>query len=100
MSETSLRSIRHGDEAVLLDILDEAYGGMQDIQGTKAVLSSASFDPEACFIAEENGSAVGCVALTSLPKKNWLVIRYLAVKRAMSRIETAQRLLERAIEVA
>jgi GNAT superfamily N-acetyltransferase len=85
---------------VLLEILDEAYGGMQDIQGTKAVLSSYSFNQEACFIAEDNGSAIGCIAVTSLPRKNWHVIRYLAVRRAMSRIEAAQRLLGRAIEYA
>lgn len=85
---------------MLLEVLSEAYGGMQDIQATKAVLSSPSFDREACFIAEDSGATIGCVAVTTLPKKNWLVIRYLAVKRAMSRIEIAQRLLGRAIEFA
>ncbi len=100
MHETSLRRSRHGDDAVLLEILNEAYGGMHDIQGTKAVLSSGSFNQEACFIAEDNGSAIGCIAVTTLPRKNWLVIRYLAVRRAMSRIEAAERLLRRAIEYA
>ncbi len=85
---------------MLLEILNEAYGGMQDIQGTKAVLSSSSFDHEACFIAEDHRAAIGCVAVTTLPRKNWLVIRYLAIKRAKSRIEAAERLLGRAIEFA
>lgn len=100
MPETILRRIRQGDEAVLLAILSEAYGGMQDIQGTKAAISSPSFNQEACFIADENGSAIGCVAVTTLPRKSWLVIRYLAVKRVLSRIEAAKRLLQRALEYA
>ena len=100
MPETSLRPFQQGDERVLLEILTEAYHGMQDFEGTKTMLSSPSFNHEACFIAEDDGSAIGCVAVTTLPRKNWLVIRYLAVKRAMSRIKIAQRLAGRAIEYA
>ena len=100
MRETSLRPLRQGDEAVLLEILNEAYEEMLDLEDTRAVLSSRSFDHEACFIAEDEGAAIGSVAVTTLPKKNWFVIRYLAVKGAMSRIEVAERLLGRAIQFA
>jgi len=100
LPEITLRRIGHGDEAALLGILNQTFGDLQDLQRTKNVLSSHSFNPDGCFIADDNGSAIGCVAVTSLPRKNWLVIRYLAVKRAASRIEVAKKLLSRAIEYA
>ncbi len=100
MPEITLRLIGHGDEAALLGILNETFGDLQDLQGTKNVLSSHSFNPDGCFIAHDNGSAIGCVAVTNLPRKNWLVIRYLAVKHATSRIEVAKKLLSRALEYA
>ena len=89
-----------GDEAALLGILNETFGGFQIPQEIKNVLSSSSFNPDGCFIATDDGASIGCVAVTNLPRKNWLVIRYLAVRRAVSRIEAAKRLLRRAVEYA
>jgi len=46
----------------------------------------------------DKGSIVGCVAVTSLPRKNWMVIRYLAAKRALSRVYAVEKLLSRALQ--
>src|SRR5205809_341607 len=61
-------------------------------------MSSDAFDPDGCYLAREKGSDVGCVAVTSLPRQNWLVIRYLVAKHAMSRIDVVEKLLGRALE--
>ncbi len=58
------------------------------------------FDPNACFIAEEDGSPVGCVALTSLPREKWYVVRYLAVKPSKFRMQVANSLLSKILEYA
>jgi len=94
----TLRSIGSDENNVLLNILDESLGQFLDQTGTKNVISSDAFDPEGCFLAREKGAVVGCVAVTSLPRKNWLVIRYLAAKHAMSRIDAVEKLLGRALE--
>jgi hypothetical protein len=98
LSDITLRSIGSDEYNVLLNILDESLGQFLDQPGTKNVISSDAFDPDGCFLAREKGSDVGCVAVTSLPRKNWLVIRYLAAKHAMSRIEVVEKLLGRALE--
>lgn len=98
MSDSTLRSIGSDENNVLLNILDESLGQFLDQPGTKRLISSDAFDPDGCFLAREKGSDVGCVAVTSLPRKNWLVIRYLAAKNAMSRIDVVEKLLGRALE--
>lgn len=94
----SLRSIASDESNVFLNILEESFGQFIDQLETKSLISSDAFDPEGCFLAREKGSDVGCVAVTSLPRKSWLVIRYLATKSAMSRINVVEKLLGRALE--
>src|SRR5436309_13196109 len=89
----TLRSIGSDEHDVLLNILGESLGQFLDQPGTKNLISSDAFDPDGCFLATEKGSDVGCVAVTSLPRKNWLVIRYLASKHAMERIVVVVNLL-------
>lgn len=98
MSDMTLRSIGPDEHDVFLNILDESLGQFLDQPGTKTLISSDAFDPDGCFLAREKGSDVGCVAVTTLPRKNWLVIRYLAAKHAMSRIDVVEKLLGRALE--
>ena len=78
--------------------LQEWTSGFIELPGTKNVLSSSAFDPTGCFVAEDKGSIVGCVAVTNLPRKNWLVIRYLAAKLAQSRVYAVEKLLSRALQ--
>src|SRR5881396_1489211 len=94
----TLRSIGSDEHDVLLNILGESLGQFLDQPGTKNLISSDAFDPDGCFLAREKGSDVGCVAVTSLPRKNWLVIRYLAAKQALSRVYAVENLLSRALQ--
>jgi N-acetylglutamate synthase-like GNAT family acetyltransferase len=96
--ETMVRIFKPGEESELLTLLAEAHGNHYDAAETRRVSSSARFDPAGCFIAEEQATPVGCVAVTKLPRDKWFVIRYLAIRNAQSRVQVAQRLLERAVQ--
>lgn len=98
MSDMTLESLGSDEHTVLLDTLSESLGQFVDLPGTESLVSSSAFDPEGCFLAREKGSVVGCVAVTRLPRKNWVVVRYLAAKHAMSRIDLVEKLLGRALD--
>jgi len=97
LSGISVRAFSHGEESALLEILRDAFGSFADVARTKAVLSSKRFDPDGCFVAEENGVPIGWLAVTSLPRDKWFVIRYLSIRRARLQTTVGERLLSRAI---
>jgi len=94
----SVRAFSHGEESTLLDILNDAFGNFADVPRTKAALSSRRFDPDGCFVAEQNGAPIGWVATTRLPRDKWFVIRYLSTRRAMLEHAVVETLLARAIK--
>src|SRR6266568_213405 len=96
-SGVSVRAFSQGEESALLEILRDAFGSFADVARTKAVLSSKRFDPDGCFVAEENGVPIGWLAVTSLPRDKWFVIRYLSIRRSRFQTAIAERLLSRAI---
>jgi predicted N-acetyltransferase YhbS len=102
--EATLRTLRYGEEETLLRILESAYGSFHNDTDVRALLSSRCvdsshfFEPDSCFIAEENGLPVGSVVVTSLPRHNWFVIRYLAVAQREKRTEIAERLLAKTVD--
>lgn len=98
MPQSIVRNVELKEVGLLPKSLQEWTSGFVELPGTANVLSSRGFDPAGCFVAENKGSIVGCVAVTKLPRKNWLVIRYLAAKRALSRVDSVERLLSRALE--
>lgn len=49
------------------------------------------------MVAEKAGSTVGCIAVISLPRKNWYGLRYLAVRDAFSSPEIADELIQQAV---
>ncbi len=93
-----MRGFDRGEEETLLGILNVAFGSFMDLTQPRRVMASRFFDPSACFIAEEDGSPVGCVALTGLPREKWYVVRYLAVKPSKSRVQVAEKLLSKVLE--
>src|SRR2546427_7477680 len=97
LSGISVRAFSHGEEAALVEILRDAFGSFADVPRTKAVLSSKRFDPDGCFVAEENGVQIGWLVVTSLPRDKWFVIRYLSIRRARLQTTVGERLLARAI---
>ena len=52
---------REGNEKIL-ELLATAFGGSYNPVDTRAALSSPRFNPDDCFIAESEGSVIGCVA--------------------------------------
>ena len=98
MPQSIVRNVEPKEVGLLPKSLQEWTSSFVEVPGTANVLSSRAFDPAGCFVAENKGSIVGCVAVTRLPRKNWLVIRYLAAKRALSRVDAVERLLSRALE--
>jgi GNAT superfamily N-acetyltransferase len=98
LPDTTLGSLGSDEHGVLLEILSESLGQFVDLPRTKRLLLSDEFNPDGCFLARESGRVVGCVAVTNLPRKNWLVIRYLAAKHAISKTDLVEKLLGRALE--
>jgi len=98
MPQSIVRNIEPDEIKSLPKNLQEWTSGFVDVPGTTNVLSSRAFDSAGCFVADNKGSMVGCVTVTNLPRKNWLVIRYLAAKRALSRVDAVEKLLSRALE--
>ena len=98
MPQSIVRNAEPDDVGALPKNLQDWTSGFIELLGTKNVLSSSAFDRAGCFVAEDKGSIVGCVAVTNLPRKNWVVIRYLAAKRALSRVYAVEKLLSRALQ--
>jgi GNAT superfamily N-acetyltransferase len=98
LPQSIVRNIEPDELGTLAKNLQDWTSGFIEIPRTTEVLSSSAFDPAGCFVAEDKGSIVGCVVVTDLPRKNWLVIRYLAAKRALSRVYAVEKLLSRALQ--
>ncbi len=98
MPQSIVRVAEPEELGALPKSLQDWTSGFIEVAGTRRVLSSSAFDPAGCFVAEDKRSIVGCVAVTNLPRKNWLVIRYLAAKNALSRVYAVEKLLSRALQ--
>ena len=98
MPQSIVRAAEPEEVGALPTNLQDWTSGFIEAPGTKIFLSSIAFDPAGCFVAENEGAIVGCVAVTNLPRKNWLVIRYLAAKNAASRVYVVEKLLGRALQ--
>lgn len=98
MPKVVVRKIEPNELEALPKNVQEWTGGFVELPATRNVISSAAFHSGGCFVADEDGEVVGCVAVTSLPRKNWMVIRYLSAKHAISRVDTVEKLLGRALE--
>ena len=98
MPKVVVRKIEADEVEALPKNVQDWTRGFMEIPATKNVIRSSGFQPAGCFVAEEDGAVIGCVAVTSLPHKNWMVIRYLSAKRPLSRVDIVEKLLGRALE--
>ena len=98
MPQPIIRNVEADELQTLPDSLMEWTSGFIEAPATRKVITSSAFDAQGCFVAEDKGALVGCVAVTNLPRKNWLIVRYLAAKRALSRAWAVEKLLSRALE--
>jgi N-acetylglutamate synthase-like GNAT family acetyltransferase len=100
VSGVTVRSCRPGDEDVFFGLLRNSFGSLEYVPRVKAEISGPYFNREGSFIAEKNGSVVGCVGLRNFPREKWLDIRYLAVTNSESRVLLAQNLVAKAVQYA
>lgn len=98
--EVTIRSFRSGDENTYLDLLKNSFASLEYLPRVKAEISGPYLNKGGSFIAEKNGSPVGCVGLRNHPRGKWHEIRYLAVKNGESRVPLAQNLVARAVRYA
>ena len=81
-------------------MISDCFGHFHSEEDVRRQLFSESFDLGGCFFADEGSSPVGCVTVTNLPHEGWYVIRYLALKNAISRFDVAKTLLRQAVQNA
>ena len=97
-SKTIVREVKANELESLPEAIHEWSSGFIEIPATRNLISSSAFDSAGCFVAEEDSAPAGCVALTRLPRKGSIVIRYLSTRRAVSHSEIVELLLARALE--
>jgi N-acetylglutamate synthase-like GNAT family acetyltransferase len=81
-------------------LVNIAYRNLETLtlERVKRLTSPPYFNPKGFFIAEKEGSPVGCVGVFNLPAKGYLEIRYLAVKDAFSNLAIVNGLINAALE--
>lgn len=98
--EVTVRDFRTGDESIFFELLENSFGSLEYLPRVKAEITGPYFNREGSFIAEKNGSPIGCVGLRNLPREKWHEIRYLAVKNGESRVPLARSLVAKAVHHA
>ena len=78
LSDTHIRNLRPGDEAKFLEVQSETFRGLEYLPRVRIGLPGLI--PEGSFIAEKNGSMVGCIGVIKLGHEGWFEIRNLAVR--------------------
>ena len=98
--EVKLREFAPGDENVFLDLIKNSFGSLEYPPRLKGELTGTYLDRKGSFIAERDGTPIGCVGLRRFPKEDWSEIRYLAVKNGEERISLAHTLVSKATQHA
>jgi N-acetylglutamate synthase-like GNAT family acetyltransferase len=98
--EITIRSFRSGDESIFFDLLKDSFSSLEYLPRLKGEITGPYLNREGSFIAEKNGSPVGCVGLRNQPRQKWHEIRYLAVKNVDSRVPLAQNLVSKVVQHA
>ncbi|HEX9531821.1 MAG TPA: GNAT family N-acetyltransferase [bacterium] len=92
-----MRDFRTGDEEVLIRILRESFGSIEHLPRVRSDLSRTDPSRQSFFVIEKAGSTLGCIAVVSLPRKNWYDLRYLAVRDAFSNLVISDELIQKAV---
>lgn len=95
--KTEVRIFRAGDEESLIRLLSECFGSIEHLPRVRNDLSQADPNRRGFLAVGKAGSTVGCIAVISLPRKNWYDLRYLAVKDAFSNTGIADDLVQSAV---
>jgi N-acetylglutamate synthase-like GNAT family acetyltransferase len=92
-----VRHFRSGDEEVVIHLLKEAFGSLEHPPRVRSDLARTDPTRQNFFVIEKAGSAVGCIAVVPLARKNWYDLRYLAVRDAFSNPEISDQLVQKAV---
>ena len=95
-----IRTFHKGDEQLFLSLVNTAYRNLETLtpERVKRLTSPPYFNPDGFFIAEKQGSPVGCVGVFNLPAKGCLWMGYLAVKEAFSNLTIVNGLIKTALK--
>lgn len=91
------RTFQRGNDELLASVIGEAFGGLEYLPRVRCDLSDMDPSQHGFFIAEDRSSTVGCVVVTSLPRKKWFDLRHLALKNAFSNLETGEELIRKGL---
>ena len=95
MSDLVLRNLTTSDDPSFLMMQIGAFNGLEYLPRIKVGLSA--LDREGSFIAERNGSMVGCIGLLKLDRSGWFEVRNLALRES-SETDTAKKLISQVAE--
>jgi hypothetical protein len=59
--EVTVRGFRAGDENLFFELLKNSFTSLEYLPRLRAEITGPYFNREGSFIAEKNGSAIGCV---------------------------------------
>lgn len=95
-----IRTFHKGDEQLFPSLVNTAYRNLETLtpERVKRLTSPPYFNPDGFFIAEKQGSPVGCVGVFNLPAKGCLWMGYLAVKEAFSNLTIVNGLIKTALK--
>lgn len=95
MSDLLIRSLNEGDDPSILEMQTHAFKGLEYLPRVK--LGLAALDRQGSFVAERDGSVIGCIGLLKLDRPGWFEIRNLAVRNP-SETDTAERLIRQVVD--
>ena len=95
MSGLVFRKLAEGDDLSFLDMQAQAFKGLEYLPRIRVGLSA--LDRQGSFIAERDGSMIGCIGLLKLDRPGWFGIRNLALRNTVE-ADTAKMLIKRFVE--
>lgn len=97
-----LRTFRQGDEQLVLSLVNSAYRNLEQLrtERLKSLTSPPYFNIDGFFIAEDEGTPLGCVGVFNLPAPGYFSLQYLAVKEALSNLPIVDGLIQAAVNYA
>ena len=97
-----LRTFRQGDEQLVLSLVNSAYRNLEQLgtERLKSLTSPPHFNADGFFVAEDEGTPLGCVGVFNLLAPGYLSLQYLAVKEAFSNLPIVDGLIQVAVNYA
>jgi N-acetylglutamate synthase-like GNAT family acetyltransferase len=97
-----LRAFRQGDEQLVLSLVNSAYRNLEQLSSErlKSLTSPPYFNADGFFIAEDEGTPLGCVGVFNLLAPGYFLLQYLAVKEAFSNLPVVDSLIRAAVDYA